>query len=92
MPFDFEFTEGGDEVFCCYTVPYCYTEIMIHINELKFLNKFSEYKLIRFESIGYSLGGLDIPLLKISNPESFQDPSRSSIFPRNKPVILIIGR
>jgi hypothetical protein len=38
LSFDFTFREGGDEVFCCYTIPYSYSEMLIHINELKLLH------------------------------------------------------
>jgi murein tripeptide amidase MpaA len=44
---------------------------------------------IRFESIGTSLGGIDIPILKISSPES--SPTKGLVYPK-KPIILIIGR
>lgn len=85
LSFEFNFRYGGDEVLCCYTVPYTFTELQAHINELKALTKFerkyrysppnpsffAEYKIIRFESIGQSLGGVDIPLLRISNPTVF---------------------
>ena len=40
LSFEFNFRYGGDEVLCCYTVPYTYTELTSHINELKALTKF----------------------------------------------------
>ena len=35
LSFDFQFMIGGDEVFCCYTVPYTYSECLAHLEELK---------------------------------------------------------
>ena len=38
LSFNFTFMIGGDEVFCCYTVPYTYTEMLYHLKEIKLLN------------------------------------------------------
>jgi len=79
---------GGDEVFCCYTVPYTYSEVLAHIDELRKLHDESAFKFIRFESIGYSLSGINMPILKISN----QSPEKIEPEYKPKPVIFIIGR
>jgi hypothetical protein len=68
LSFNFTFMIGGDEVFCCYTVPYTYTEVMVHLKEIKLLNDASPYKFCRQEKIGYSVAGIEIPILKVSNP------------------------
>ena len=69
-------------------MPYTYTEMSTHLNELKLLaNKFP-YKFIRFESIGKSIGGINIPIIKISNPERNTTPPEYS----TKEIIVIIGR
>ena len=44
-----------------------------------------DYKFIRFESMGTSNGGMDIPILKISNKNSKGEYD-------DKPIVLIIGR
>ena len=44
-----------------------------------------DYKFVRFESIGYSNGGIDMPNLKISNRN--KDGGWDE-----KPVIVIVGR
>ena len=47
---------------------------------------FLAYKFIRFESFGTSLGGIDIPILKLANrneEDGIYEP---------KPIIVIIGR
>ena len=80
LSFDFQFMIGGDEVFCCYTVPYTYSEVLAHLEEVRRLHAASRkysllttmvcclaFKFIRFRSIGKSISGIDMPLLKISN-------------------------
>jgi len=44
------------------------------------------YKIVRFESFGTSLGGLDIPILKISNKNERENTYN------DKPIAVIIGR
>ena len=44
------------------------------------------YKIVRFESFGTSLGGLDIPILKISNKNEKENTYN------DKPIAVIIGR
>jgi hypothetical protein len=39
LSFDFTFEFAGDEVFCCYTVPYTYSEMQAYLDEIKFLAK-----------------------------------------------------
>ena len=76
LSFEFKFSAVNDTVFCAYTVPYSYTALLTHLRHLKNLSKqtrkhfkidFLAYQFIKFESLGTSLGGLDIPLLKIAN-------------------------
>ena len=67
MSFEYTFMYAGDEVYCAYTVPYTYTQMLTHIKHLKLLSDDSHYKLIRFDSLGSSNGNIDIPLLKITN-------------------------
>lgn len=57
---------------------------MVHLSHIKKLNDKSHYKIVQFESIGESIGGMNIPIIKISNPKD--NPARY------KPVIMIIGR
>ena len=52
LAFNFTFTEEQDEVFCCYTVPYSYSDMQSHFNSIKTLTNSSSNKFIRFESIG----------------------------------------
>jgi cytosolic carboxypeptidase protein 2/3 len=59
-----------------------------HLNELKLLHTQFDHKFIRFESIGKSIGGINIPIIKISNPERNTEPPEY----RLKEVIVIIGR
>ena len=81
LSFNFEFEYDGDEVFCCYTIPYSYSDLQSHLNDLRLLANKTSTKFLRLDSIGKSIGGLPIPILRISNP------SESA-----KPVIMIIGR
>ena len=82
--FSYDFQQANDEVFCAFTVPYSYSNLQTHLKQLKLLSVFDPKETLKIESLGRSLGGLDIPLLKISNwgvqPET------------PKPVILIVGR
>jgi hypothetical protein len=81
LSFEYYFKHVNDEVKCAYTVPYTYTALQAHLKQLKLLSKRSTGKqkvlfidldppFIRFESLGTSLGSLDIPLLKVSNFDS----------------------
>lgn len=76
LSFDFRFLYPNDTVYVAYTVPYTYSAILTHIRHLKLLVSkkckfycviFLESDFISFESLGQSLGGLDIPILKIRN-------------------------
>jgi hypothetical protein len=75
LSFSYNFKHGGDEVFCCYTIPYSYTEMQVHINQLKMMKD----EVIKVDSVGKSIGGLNIPVLKFSSKP-------------NLPIIMIIGR
>jgi len=57
-----------------------------HIKHLKMLASDCPYEFLRFDSFGTSLGGLDIPLLKITNKNE-----DTGLFDE-KPIIVIIGR
>ena len=81
LTFNFNFEYGGDELFCCYTIPYSYHDLQSHINDLRLLSNKTATKFLRFESIGKSIGGLPIPILRISHSHT-----------TTKPVIMIIGR
>lgn len=83
ISFNYKFEYGGDHVSFAYTVPYRYTQILYHIKCLKTLCEMKDSNVIKFSSIGKSNGGLDLPLIQITNPAN-QSPS--------KPTILIIGR
>lgn len=86
LSFTYTFRTENDEVFCSYTIPYSYSTLQAHLRQLKLLANKENCDFIRFESLGLSLGGIDIPLLKISNKnedtEVYDD----------KPIIVIIGR
>ena len=56
-----------------------------HIKAIKQIADNYPYKFIKFDSIGTSIGGLDVPLLKITNK-----PKKEQV--EEKPVIFIIGR
>lgn len=94
MSFDFKFQHPNDTVYVAYTVPYSYSAILTHIKHLKLLANqkckeilltiFLESDFISFESLGLSLGGLDIPLLKIRN--ILEDR------PEERPIVVIIAR
>jgi murein tripeptide amidase MpaA len=86
LSFTYTFQKENDEVFCAYTVPYSYSSLLTHLKQLKLLVNKEKFDFIRFESLGLSLGGIDVPLLKISNKnddtEVYDD----------KPIIVVIGR
>lgn len=83
MSFDFTFEHPGDEVYIAYTVPYTYTQLMSHIRLLKYAADQSPFEFLKVTSIGKSNAGMDIPLLKITNPEKKKV---------QKPTIVMIGR
>lgn len=88
MSFDYKFEFGNDEVYMAYTVPYSYTQMMQHIKQLKDVSENSPQgkKIVNFGLLGKSIGGLDMPLIKITNRNS-EDKIEVS-----KPTVLIIGR
>jgi len=67
MGFDFCFEHPGDEVYCAYTIPYTYTQLQSHIRQIKDVAETSPFQFIKVSSIGKSNGGIDIPVLKITN-------------------------
>ena len=84
MSFTYKFDYDDDEVFVAYTIPYTYTQMQSHIRQIKELAEASPFNLVKFSSIGQSNGGVDLPLLRITNQTTkiyFQ-----------KPTIVIIGR
>jgi len=54
-----------------------------HLRQIKDMLETSPYSFVKFSSIGKSNGGVDIPLLKISNHDKKKN---------QKPTIVIIGR
>ena len=75
LSFSYTFDYASDEIFCCYTIPYTYTEMQAHLNQLYLMKN----EVVRIESVGKSIGGLVIPLVKISTKP-------------NLPVVMLIGR
>ena len=88
MSFDYKFESGGDEVYMAYTVPYSYTQMMSHVKQLKDVAESLPQgkKIVNFGLLGKSIGGLDMPIIKITN-RNFEDKIEIS-----KPTVLIIGR
>lgn len=84
MSFDFKFDYEADEVYVAYTLPYSYTQLQSHISQIKAISETSPFQFIKFSSIGKSNGQVDIPLLKITNPDKKKNPF--------KPVVVILGR
>jgi hypothetical protein len=82
LSFTFNFEYTADEIFCCYTIPYSYSDMQAHLNELRLLSRERELDFIKLSCIGKSIGGLSIPILRISTCDTVS----------NKPVIMIIGR
>jgi hypothetical protein len=68
LAFTFDFEYGGDEIFCCYTIPYSYSDMQLHLNELKLLVRDTGAQFLKFSSIGKSIGGLCVPIVKITSP------------------------
>ena len=66
LSFSYTFQKENDETFCAYTVPYSYTALQTHLKHLKLLVQKEKFDFIRFESLGLSLGGIDVPFLKIT--------------------------
>ena len=80
LSFNYTFEFAGDEVFCCYTIPYTYSEMQKHLDQIHMLSlKESKTQILRMDSIGKSIGGLNIPIIKISSKKFL-------------PVVMIIGR
>jgi hypothetical protein len=52
LQFDFSFEEPNDEVLCCYTVPYSYSEMTVHLQELKAISYQQNINFLRIETIG----------------------------------------
>lgn len=86
MSFDYKFETGNDDVYFSYTVPYSYSQLLSHLRQVKELAESQNSKLVTFSSIGKSNGGFDIPLIKITSPDSDGNVRI------NKPTVLIIGR
>ena len=89
LSFEYKFTFPCDEVYVAYTVPYTYTQMQSHQKYIRGLVDTSismEYKFIRFESIGTSNGGMDIPNMRITNR------TKEGEWDDKKPIICIIGR
>ena len=79
LSFTYTFDHGGDETFCCYTIPYTYSDMKLHLEKVQRAQRHEETKIVKIESIGKSLGGLNIPILKIQSKPDL-------------PIVFIIGR
>jgi cytosolic carboxypeptidase protein 2/3 len=55
-----------------------------HLQQIKDVSETSPFQFVKFSSIGKSNGGIDLPLLKITNQDKKKGPP--------KPVVVIIGR
>jgi hypothetical protein len=95
--FDFHFPRPdpnagfqGDEVRCAMQVPYTYSKLLSHLNELMLLQQTSVFKLISHSTFHCSLAGLDIPCVKITNPVNYLQSVYSAPF--KKPTILVVAR
>ena len=84
MSFDFKFDYDMDEVYVAYTIPYTYTQMQSHFRQIRDVAETSPFNFIRFSSIGKSNGGIDMPLVKITN----QDKKKNLY----KPTVVILGR
>ena len=69
LQFNYNFTEPNQEVYFAYSVPYTYTDLEKFIKEIK-----EDYPtLLTSKRLCESLGGVDLPLLTITNPDSERD-------------------
>jgi len=34
LSFNYTFEKGGDEVFCCYTIPYTFSDMNLHLEKI----------------------------------------------------------
>jgi hypothetical protein len=65
LNFTYTFEHPNDEVFIAYTIPYTYSSLMVHLKQLKLLSGQHEIEIVKFASLGLSLGGIEIPILKV---------------------------
>lgn len=77
--YDYEFAYEDDKVFFAYCIPYTYSELL---NDLRTLPE----ELVKVETLGKTLCGLDIPILHITDHSSnFEDKKNVIITGRIHP-------
>jgi hypothetical protein len=81
LQFKYDFTEPDQEVFFAYAIPYTYSKLERFI---KRISTPQNKDILMVEKLCESLGGLNIPLLKISNNAS----TETQIEPTKKAVLL----
>jgi len=80
LSFEYEAQYDNDEVQFAYCIPYEYTRMISLVEELK------ESKNVKVENLCYSLSGVPVPLLTITDPSD-------SVVPRlNRKIIIITAR
>jgi len=81
LSFALDFEYADDEIFVAYCVPYTYSKLLRDIAELK--SRCSTSRVLEVGTNGRSMMGLDIPLMKITDPDT---PDKG------KKVLLVAGR
>ena len=66
LSFEYEFVYENDEVFFAYCVPYTYSLLCYEIEMVK--QKANKLNILEVDTLGVSLLGVNIPLLKITDP------------------------
>ena len=65
LQFKFNFTDKNQTVYFAYAVPYTYSKLEKFIKEVATDNP----ETVAIKRLCETLGGIDIPLLRITNPE-----------------------
>lgn len=81
LSFGLDFEYADDTLYVAYCIPYTYSQLLNDIHELE--RKCAKSRVLEVGTNGRSLMGLDIPLLKITDPNTSD---------KGKRVLLVTGR
>jgi cytosolic carboxypeptidase protein 2/3 len=87
LQFKYKFKEKNQTVYFAYSIPYSYSRLHRVITELT-----AAHRSVEQLKLTETLGGLDVPLLTITNREEENSDSSNCEEAKQKKVVLITGR
>lgn len=70
LSFKFDMNHPTDKIYFAPTIPYLYSTLINHIEKIKVIQSINGFRVFESSTLCKTLGGVEVPLLKITNFDS----------------------